>query len=87
MDTRTVRFKTDMTQQELADAIGVSRQSVSDYESGKTNSKKVHLRIKDYFSAHDLESGESIEKRIMHAKLQAALSVVQEAMDNIGVTK
>ena len=89
MDTRTVRHKTDMTQVELAEAIGVSRQSVCDFENFKTNSKKVDLRIKNYFSNYDfehLDTEESLEKRIIHAKLQAAMVVVKDAMDKLEVT-
>lgn len=80
MDSRTVRHTTDMTQEDLAKAIGVSRRTISDFEKGKTKSKKVDLKIQNYFKNNDFDES---NKRVIYAQLQAALVIVREAMDKL----
>ena len=92
MDAKRARYYLGMTQAELAEAIGVSRQALCSFEKGKTKSPSIEAKIHQFVGDNDLIPAESYKKEIsdielrrIYADLKTALVVVKEAMDKVEV--
>lgn len=69
MNIKKIRKNLGLTQQELADEIGINRASISDYERGKTNIplfviKSIELRFGDKQSKILAKKNKLLQKEI-----------------------
>ena len=87
MDSRQARNNANMTQAELAEALGVTRQTVCDHENGKTKSKKMMNKVNEYFGVEEEELPKftEVEMRRVYADLKTAMAFVKDAMDKVGL--
>lgn len=88
MNIRKARHIMGLNQTQLAKAIGVSRQSLSSAETGRTGSTLIENKVQTYMK----EQGYSIEillsesdLRNIYADLKTALFVVKDAMDKVEI--
>jgi len=88
MNVRKARHMMGLNQAQLAKAIGVSRQSLSSVENGRTVSTFIEDKVQTYMK----EQGYSIESllsesdlRNIYADLKTAMFVVKDAMDKVEV--
>lgn len=74
-DVKSIRMQAGMGIQEFADAMGVSRQSISAYENGKTNPKKIRSKLEKFIKTNDITCRSFTENEFN--KLLADLKTVQ----------
>lgn len=86
MNIRRIRHLIEMSQTDLAKAIGVSRQALSQAEFGKVKSTVIEDKVRDYIKkeGHNIESqANEDDLRTIYADLKTALMVVKSAMDKV----
>jgi DNA-binding XRE family transcriptional regulator len=89
-DAKRLRVDAGMTQQQLADEIGVSRQTVCDNETNKTKSKKMDILLIEYWGDKlQIESEESkltdADLRRVYADIKAAMSFLKDTIEKVQV--
>ncbi|MBQ8697019.1 MAG: helix-turn-helix transcriptional regulator [Clostridia bacterium] len=68
---KNLRRERGLTQQQLADALGVERSSVGKYETGSLPSAEVMLRMAEYFAVSVDYLCEREEQGMVHAENEA----------------